>query len=69
MALGLGHRYWVRMLKHHYGDLDSCIKFMQDNKPSSDKEWFELRPSPNIKKGKRITCSEYACDLVTDGDE
>lgn len=64
MSLGLGHRYWVHLIKHHYGDLESCIKFMQENKPSSEESWFELRPNPTIIKGEAITCTEYSCDLV-----
>lgn len=64
MSLGLGHRYWVHMIKHHYGNLESCIRFMQENNPSSNKQWFELRPNPNVKKGSEITCDEYSCDLV-----
>lgn len=64
MSLGLGHRYWVHLIKYHYGDLESCIKFMQENKPSNNTSWFELRPNPNIEKGKVATCDEYSCDLV-----
>ena len=52
MSIGLGKRYWVRMLKYHFGDLDSCLQFMNENKPKNEKEWFELRPLPKVVKGK-----------------
>ena len=68
MALGLGHEYWVHLIKHHYGDLESCIKFMQENKPENPKQWFELRPMVKIVKGQIITCTEYQCDLVEDAN-
>ena len=64
MALGLGHTYWVHLIKYHYGDLKSCIKFMQKNKPESPKQWFELRPTVKIVKGQDITCVEYQCSLM-----
>lgn len=67
MSLGLGHKYWVRVIKHFIGTMEECIKFMQDNAPSSSLEWFELHPDVNINKGKRITCDRYRCDLVEDG--
>lgn len=68
MAIGLGKRYWVRVIKHHSGDLRSCQKFMADNEPKDALTWFELRPLVNVKANKRVTCFEYACDLVTDSN-
>ena len=64
MSMGLGKQYWVHMIRHHHGDLESCIKYMQEHKPSSNTQWYELRPIPKIKKGQEITCDEYSCDLV-----
>ncbi len=61
MSLGLGHTYFVRMIIYHYGSLDSCLKFMNENKPNSDSQWFELRPEVNVKKA---TCDMYQCSLV-----
>ena len=61
MSMGLGHRYWVRMIRHFTGTLEEVIKYMKDNPPRSDKEWYELSPIVNIKQG---TCNEYMCDLV-----
>lgn len=68
MSIGLGKRYWVRMLKYHFGDLDSCLQFMNENKPKNEKEWFELRPLPKVIKGKAVSCKEYQVSLVTDAD-
>lgn len=64
MALGLGKRYWVRVVLHHYGDLNSCIQFMQENAPKTNTQWFELRPLVKVKTGQVTTCEEYGCDLV-----
>ena len=68
MSIGLGHKYWVHLIKHFYGDLQACIKYMQDNPPKDDAQWYELRPNPTIKKGLTIRCNEYSCDLV-EGDK
>lgn len=64
MSLGLGKRYWVRMVLHHCGDLNSCIKFMLENAPKDSTQWFELRALVKVKTGKTTTCDEYMCDLV-----
>ena len=65
MAIGLGKRYWVRQVKYHYGDIDSCIKFMQENKPENNHMWFELFPCPHIDvKKDSATCDMYQCALV-----
>ena len=61
MSMGLGHRYWVHLIKYHYGDLESCIEFMKTNKPISSYQWFELVPQVNVKKAQ---CIEYQCNLV-----
>ena len=68
MSLGIGHKYWVRVIRHHYGDLKSCIEYMNKFPPENDNYWYELHPNPKIKKGTRVTCCEYSCDLVTDGN-
>lgn len=64
MSIGLGKRYWVHMIKHHCGNLESCIKFMQENAPKNNTSWFELRALVKVKQGKPTTCEEYMCDLV-----
>lgn len=61
MAIGLGKKYWIHVIKHFYGTLEQCIQFMNQNKPKNNKEWYELRPIPNVKER---TCEEYQCDLV-----
>ena len=63
MSIGLGKRYWVRMIKYHCGDIDSCIEFMKANKPEDNHQWFELFPCPKVKKGN-TTCDTYQCSLV-----
>ena len=63
MAIGLGKRYWVRLVKSHFGDIDSCIEFMKDTKPYDNHQWVELRPVPTVKKGN-TTCDQYHCSLV-----
>ena len=68
MAFGLGHEYWVHVIKYHDGDLESCIKFMQENKPKNEYQWYELRPMVDYNKGKTITCTEYQCNLVEDAN-
>lgn len=67
MSLGLGHEYWVRVIKHFVGTMEECIDFIQKNTPSSSLQWFELHPDVKIVKGKKITCERYSCDLVEDG--
>ena len=66
MSMGLGKQYWVHCIKVIFGDLQTCIKFMQDNAPEDDEHWFELRPLVDVKKGKQVTCKEYSCSLVED---
>lgn len=63
MAIGLGKEYWVHVIKVCFGDLDKCIKFMQDNKPDNELSWFELRPIVKVKKGN-TKLEEYQCSLV-----
>lgn len=63
MSLGLGHKYWVHILKHFYGTLEECIKHMQENKPSNKYQWYELRPDVIIKKEGSYN-EYYFCDLV-----
>lgn len=67
MSIGLGHNYLVHLIKHFTGSLDECLKFMKENKPKDKYSWFELRPLVEIKKGKRINCELYSCNLVEDG--
>lgn len=62
MAIGLGKRYWVRVLKFKSGTLEECINFINKNKPKDNKEWVELEPIPNLKNN---TCKEYKCSLVS----
>ena len=64
MSMGVGKRYWVHMIKHHCENLESVIKFMQENAPTSNLQWFELRALVNVKQGQITTCDEYQCDLV-----
>ena len=64
MSIGLGKRYWVRIVLHHSGDLESCVKFMQENASKTNTQWFELRPLVKVKQGKPTICEEYMCDLV-----
>ena len=66
MSIGLGKQYWVHCIKVYFGSLDQCIKFMQDNKPDDDLHWFELRPLVVVKKGQKVSCSEYSVSLVED---
>lgn len=61
MGMGLGHQYWVELIKYFSGTLEECIDFMKNNKPRSNKEWYELRPIVHAKEG---TCTEYMCNLV-----
>ena len=61
MGMGLGHNYWVHVLKHKYGSLEECIEFMKANPPRSNKEWYELRPNIIVKEK---ICNEYCVDLV-----
>lgn len=65
MSLGLGKRYWVRVVYWFCGSLEECIAFMQDHKPRGDYEWFELRPEVDIPEYK---CNTYQCSLVTKDD-
>lgn len=65
MALGLGKQYWVHQIKCLVsGTIEECIKFMQENKPVDNTQWFELWPRPTLKKGKKGTCETYTCALV-----
>lgn len=68
MAIGLGKRYFVQVIKVCFGDIDTCMKFMEENKPSNNKSWFELRPIVKIKKNKQIVLDEYQCSLVKDSN-
>lgn len=65
MSMGIGKTYLVRLIKYHFGNLDSCIEFMKSNPPSSKDEFYELRPIVKFEKDGRVTCVEYSCDLVT----
>ena len=67
MSMGLGKSYLVRLVKHHYGDLESCIKFMQDNPLDNEFRWYELKPVVSVVRGQPVSCTEYMCDLLEDG--
>ena len=64
MSMGIGKRYFVKLKKYHYGNLDSCIEFMKSNPPSSKYEFYELRPGVKIEKDDSVTCVNYQCALV-----
>ena len=49
MGMGLGKQYWVHILKYFCGNLADCIKFMQDNPPQNEYEWYELNPIVHVK--------------------
>ena len=61
MGMGIGHHYLVHQLKYFCGELKDCIKFMQDNPPRNEYEWYELWPSVHV---KQQTCTTYQCLLV-----
>ena len=63
MGMGLGKQYWVHILKYFCGNLADCIKFMQDNPPQNEYEWYELNPIVHVKTS---SCTEYQCQLVED---
>ena len=66
MALGLGHKYWVHVIRWMHGTLEECIAFMHKYKPKNSKSWFELRPDPKIVKNQLTTCDYYTVTLVED---
>ena len=66
MALGLGHKYWVHVIKHFTGTLNECYKFMHENQPYNNWSWFELRGVVKVVKGVAHFTGEYQCDLVED---
>lgn len=64
MGMGIGKQYWVHVLDWHFGTLEECIKFMEENKPDNDLSWFELEPIIKVdrKNGSRV--KEYRVQLV-----
>ena len=64
MSLGLGHRYWVHVIKYVYGTLEECMNYMKDNPPENKYQWYELRPEVKVVKGGGSYCEEYQCSLV-----
>ena len=68
MAMGLGHNYWVEIIKGFKGSLQNCIKWMEENNPKNNHYWYELHPCIQWNKKERIKVDEYRVDLVTDGD-
>ena len=34
MSLGLGHSYWVQIIRMKHGTLEECIKYMQEYRPA-----------------------------------
>lgn len=66
MAIGLGKRYWVRLIAYCCGDIETCMKFMQEHNRNDEHYWFELHPIVKVVNGERCSCSEYQCSLVTD---
>lgn len=68
MAIGLGHKYWVELIKYKYGSLEECLQWIQENKPENDLYWFELIPQAEIKTNKRVKVKQYCANLVTDGN-
>ena len=60
MSMGIGHHYWVEVIKFKVGDLKTIINFINENQPTNDKEWIDLQPG--VKKNG--TCTEYCVSLV-----
>ena len=63
MSLGLGKRYWVHVIKHFYGTLEECLKYMNENKSANIYQWYELRPDVHVRKSGSY-CDNYSCNLV-----
>lgn len=61
MGMGIGHTYWVQVIRMTWGTLDECIKFMKENPPRYKTEFYELRPEPNL---RTRTCEKYSCQLI-----
>lgn len=61
MSMGLGHKYWVQIIKYTSGTLDHCLKYMNENKPGSKYQFYELKPIPDLKNNQ---CDDYMCTLV-----
>ena len=63
MSIGLGKRYWVHVIRHHFGKLEDCLKYMNEHKPRNIYQWYELRPYVRV-RDEGTYCEEYMCDLV-----
>ena len=65
MSLGLGHSYWVEIIRFKHGTLEECIKFMQEYPFSNVDCWWELSPIVRKdKKTKKMYLHEYRVQLV-----
>ncbi len=64
MALGLGHTYWVKVIKSKYGSLEECMEFMKNNPASNNYEFYELHQDLRFDKNRKAYCVGYRCDLV-----
>lgn len=61
MSMGIGHTYWVEVIRSKTGDINDVEKFISDNHPENNKEWIDIKPYVNVKKG---TCERYTVSLV-----
>ena len=61
MSIGIGHTYWVEVITAKTGDINDIEKFIHEHHPKNDKEWIDIKPYVNTKKG---TCERYTISLV-----
>ena len=61
MSMGIGKRYLVQRIDGIFGTLEEILKFIEEHRPDSDHEWFELWPQVDI---KNKSCVRYQVALV-----